>query len=102
MDYMKMMKQAQQIQAKMARLEEELAKEEVEATAGGGAVVAKMTGKQVLISISINEDVFKEGDREMLEDLIVAAVNEAHQKASEMARERMAAITGGMNIPGMF
>ena len=67
-----------------------------------GAVVAKMTGKQELISITINEDVFKEGDREMLEDLIVAAVNEAHQKASDMAKERMAAITGGMNIPGMF
>ncbi len=101
-DFMKMVKQAQQIQAKMAKLEQELEKEEVEAASGGGAVTARMSGKQVLLKISIREDVFKDGDREMLEDLILAAVNEAHQKASELAKERMAAITGGMNLPGLM
>jgi nucleoid-associated protein EbfC len=101
-DFMKMMKQAQQIQAKMAKLEEELAREEIEAAAGGGAVTARVNGKQVLLKISIREDVFKDGDREMLEDLILAAVNEAHERASDLARERMSAITGGMNLPGLM
>lgn len=101
-DFMKMMKQAQQIQKKMAKLEEELEQEEVEAASGGGAVTARVNGKQVLLKLTIREDVFKEGDREMLEDLILAAVNEAHQKAGDMARERMSAITGGMNIPGLM
>lgn len=101
-DFMKMMKQAQQIQAKMAKLEEELAHEEVEAASGGGAVTARMNGKQVLLKVSIREDVFREGDREMLEDLVLAAVNEAHQKAADLAKERMAAITGGMKMPGLM
>jgi DNA-binding YbaB/EbfC family protein len=99
---MKMLKQAQQMQAKMAKLEEELEREEVEAASGGGAVIARMNGKQVLLKVTIREDVFKEGDREMLEDLVLAAVNEAHQKAADLAKERMSAITGGMNIPGLM
>lgn len=101
-DFMKMMKQAQQIQAKMAKLEEELAHEEVEAASGGGAVTARMNGKQVLLKVSIRDDVFRDGDREMLEDLVLAAVNEAHQKAADLAKERMAAITGGMKMPGLM
>lgn len=99
---MKMVKQAQQMQAKMAKLEEELEREELEAASGGGAVIARMNGKQVLLKVTIREDVFKEGDREMLEDLVLAAVNEAHQKAADLAKERMSAITGGMNIPGLM
>ncbi|HEX5133002.1 MAG TPA: YbaB/EbfC family nucleoid-associated protein [Candidatus Krumholzibacteria bacterium] len=99
---MKMVKQAQQMQAKMAKLEEELAHEEVEAASGGGAVVARMNGRQELLKLTISPDVFKEGDHEMLEDLVVAAVNEAHQKSADLAKERMAAITGGMNIPGLL
>jgi DNA-binding YbaB/EbfC family protein len=101
-DFMKMMKQAQQIQAKMAKLEAELEKEEVEAASGGGAVTVRMSGKQVVLKVSIREDVFQEGDRDMLEDLVLAAVNEAHQKAADLAKDRMSAITGGMNIPGLM
>jgi len=101
-NFMKMVKQAQQMQAKMAKLEDELAREEFEVSSGGGAVTVRMNGKQEMVKLSISEAVIKEGDREMLEDLILAAVNEAHQKASELAKERIASITGGMNIPGLF
>jgi nucleoid-associated protein EbfC len=99
---MKMMKQAQEMQAKMARLEEELAKEEFDVSSGGGAVTVRMNGKQQLLKLTVREDVFKEGDRGMLEDLIVAAVNEAQDKAGQLAKERMAAITGGLKLPGLF
>jgi DNA-binding YbaB/EbfC family protein len=102
MNLMKMMKQAQEMQAKMARLEEELAREEFEVSSGGGAVTVRMNGKQEVMKLTIREDVLKDGDKEMLEDLIVAAVNEAHQKASGMAKERIAAITGDMKIPGLM
>lgn len=102
MNMMKMMKQAQEMQAKMARLEDDLAKEEFEISSGGGAVTVRMNGKQVLLKLTIREDVVKEGDKEMLEDLITAAVNEAHEKASNLAKERIASITGGMKIPGLF
>ena len=99
---MKMVKQAQQMQAKMAKMEEDLAKEEFEVAAGGGAVVVRMNGRQEIVKLTISEDAVKDGDREMLQEMIMAAVNEAHQKASEVAKERIAAITGGINIPGLF
>ncbi len=99
---MKMVKQAQQMQAKMAKMEEELAKEEFEVAAGGGAVTVRMNGKQEVVKLTISEDAMKDGDREMLQELIMAAVNQAHQKASDLAKERIAAITGGINIPGLF
>ena len=99
---MKMVKQAQQMQAKMAKLEEDLAKEEFEVSAGGGAVTVRMNGKQEIIKLTISEDAMKDGDREMLQELIMAAVNQAHQKASDLAKERIASITGGINIPGLF
>lgn len=102
MNMMKMMKQAQEMQAKMARLEDDLAREEFEVSSGGGAVTVRMNGKQTVLKLTIREDVIKEGDKEMLEDLVTAAVNEAHQKASDLAKERIAAITGGMKIPGLF
>lgn len=102
MNMMKMMKQAQEMQAKMAKLEDDLAKEEFEVSSGGGAVTVRMNGKQVLLKLTIREDVVKEGDKDMLEDLITAAVNEAHEKASNLAKERIGAITGGMKIPGLF
>jgi nucleoid-associated protein EbfC len=98
----KMMKQAQQMQARMAKMQEELAKMEFEVSSGGGMVTVKMNGQQEVLAINIEEEVFKEGDKEMLEDLIVAALNEARQKAAEIAQEQMASITGGMNIPGLF
>jgi len=99
---MKMVKQAQQMQAKMAKMEEELAKEEFEVAAGGGAVTVRMNGKQEIVKLTISEDAMKDGDREMLQELIMAAVNQAHQKASDLAKERIASITGGINIPGLF
>jgi DNA-binding YbaB/EbfC family protein len=99
---MKMVKQAQQMQAKMAKMEEELAKEEFEVAAGGGAVTVRMNGKQEVVKLTISEDAMKDGDRDMLQELIMAAVNQAHQKASDLAKERIAAITGGINIPGLF
>lgn len=98
----KLMKQAQQMQAKMAQLQEELAKTEFEVSSGGGMVTVRMNGQQEVLAVKIEEEVFKEGDKEMLEDLIVAAINEARQKASDMAKEQMSSLTGGMNIPGLF
>jgi DNA-binding YbaB/EbfC family protein len=65
-------------------------------------VTARINGAQEILSVSIEDEVFKDGDREMLEDLIVAALNEARVKATEAAREQMASVTGGLNIPGLF
>ncbi|ORJ61295.1 YbaB/EbfC family nucleoid-associated protein [Geothermobacter hydrogeniphilus] len=96
------MKQAQLMQQKMARLQEELAGREVEASAGGGMVSAVVNGKQQLLSISIDPGVVDSDDVEMLQDLVVAAVNEAIKKSQEMMQQEMGKITGGMNIPGLF
>lgn len=98
----KMMKQAQQMQAKMAEIQEELARKEVEGTSGGGMVKVKMNGQQEVLSVRIDPEVFKEGDQEMLEDLVVAAVNEARKAALELAKSEMSKVTGGLPIPGMF
>lgn len=98
----KMMKQAQEMQAKMAKIQEELAQMEFEVSSGGGMVRVKMNGQQEVLGIQIDDEVFKDGDKEMLEDLIVAALNEARQKAAEIAQEQMSQVTGGLNIPGMF
>lgn len=97
-----MMKQAQMMQQKMARMQQELAERQVEATAGGGMVKAVVNGKQQLVSIEIEPSVVDPEDVEMLQDLVVAAVNEAVKKSQDMAQEEMAKITGGMNIPGLF
>lgn len=94
-------KQAQQMQAKMARLQEELAQRTVEASAGGGMVTAVVNGRNELVSLKIEKDVVNPEDVEMLQDLIVAAVNEGVRKAQEMATAEMSKITGGMNIPGL-
>ncbi|MGD8412923.1 MAG: YbaB/EbfC family nucleoid-associated protein [Candidatus Latescibacterota bacterium] len=98
----KLMKQAQQMQAKMAELQEELAKTEFEVSSGGGMVTVRMNGQQEVLAVKIEDEVFQDGDKEMLEDLIVAAINEARQKAADMAKEQMSGLTGGMNIPGLF
>ncbi len=98
----KMMKQAQEMQAKMAKMQEELSAMQFEVSSGGGMVTVKMNGQQEVLSVTIEQEVFAEGDKEMLEDLIVAALNEARQKASKIAGEHMSQITGGMNIPGLF
>lgn len=96
-----MMKQVQKMQQEMARLQEELEEKTVESSAGGGVVTVVATGKKELKSISIKPEAVDPDDVEMLEDLILAAVNEALRKAEQMAAEEMSKITGGLNIPGL-
>ncbi len=98
----KMMKQVQQMQANMQKLQEELADRTVEATAGGGMVTVVVTGKQELRSIAIRPEAVDPEDVEMLQDLVLAAVNEGLRKAGEMAAAEMAKVTGGIKMPGMF
>ncbi len=97
----KMLKQAQQMQAKLLRLQEEIAVMESEGSAGGGMVKAVVNGKKDLVSISINPDVVDPDDVGMLEDLVLAAVRQAADKAEAEGQERMSGLTGGMNIPGL-
>ena len=97
-----MMKQAQKLQEKMAKVQEELAAKTVEATSGGGMVTAVVNGKFELMSIRIEKDAVNPDDIDMLQDLIIAAVNEGVRKAQEMASAEMAKVTGGMKIPGMM
>lgn len=97
-----LMKQAQKMQARMAEMQEELAKKTVEATAGGGMVTVTANGKQEILSIKIDPEVVKSQDAEMVEDLVLAGVNEALRKVREMAKEEMSKLTGGINIPGLF
>jgi len=96
-----MMKQVQQMQAKMEEMQAELEKAEVEATAGGGMVKVVANGKHDILSITIDPEVVDKDDVEMLQDLIVAAVNQAHQKVQELQAEQMSNITGGLKIPGL-
>lgn len=96
------MKQAQQMQQKMARMQEELLTREVEASAGGGMVTATVNGAQQLVNLKIEPSVVDPEDVEMLQDLVMAAVNEAVKKSQAMAQDEMSKITGGMNIPGLF
>jgi DNA-binding YbaB/EbfC family protein len=96
------MKQAQQMQARIARVQQELESKEVEATAGGGMVTARANGKQQLLELKIEKDVVDPEDIEMLQDLVLAAVNEAIKKSQDMIQEEMGKVTGGMNIPGLF
>lgn len=95
------MKQAQMMQQKMARMQEELGEKTVEASAGGGMVTAVVNGKQSLVSLSIEKDVVDPEDVEMLQDLVLAAVNEALKKSQDMVQSEMSKVTGGMNIPGL-
>ncbi len=97
-----LMRQVQKMQKKMAKLQEELGEKTVEATVGGGMVTAVVNGRQELVSIKIDPEVVNPEDVEMLEDLIVAAVNEALRRSQEMVQEEMAKITGGLKIPGLF
>ena len=97
-----MIKQAQKMQAEMERIQAETEEKTVEATAGGGAVSVVMKGSKELVSIKLSPDVVDPDDIEMLEDLIVAAVNEASKSANELMEESMRSITGGLNVPGLF
>ncbi|MGI6668095.1 MAG: YbaB/EbfC family nucleoid-associated protein [Acetivibrionales bacterium] len=95
-----LMKQVQKMQRDMEKLQAELQEKEVEATAGGGAVKVVATGKKEIKEIIINRDVVDPDDVEMLQDLVLAAVNEALRKADEMVGSETAKITGGLGIPG--
>ena len=98
---MGMLKQVQQMQAKMAAVQAELATTNVEASAGGGVVTAVVTGDQRVVSVTISPDVI--GDADMLPDLVVAAVNEALDRSRALAAEKMQAITAGLGLPpGLF
>ncbi|MCM2359580.1 MAG: YbaB/EbfC family nucleoid-associated protein [Geobacteraceae bacterium] len=96
------MKQAQMMQQKMAKLQEESAQQTAEATAGGGAVTAVVNGKNQILSLTIKKEAVDPDDVEMLQDLIMAAVNEALAKVHAEMAEQMGKITGGLNIPGLF
>jgi DNA-binding YbaB/EbfC family protein len=92
---------AQQMQQEMLRVQTELEATQVDGSAGGGVVTAVATGKQELVSITIDPDAVDPSDVDMLQDLIVAAVNDALRASRELAEEKMAAVTGGLRIPGM-
>ncbi len=97
-----MMKQAQKFQSKMMKLQDDLAKETTEGSSGGGMVKVVVTGKQELVSIEIEKEVVDPEDVEMLQDLVLAAVNDALIKSQEMASSEMSKLTGGLNLPGLM
>ncbi len=96
-----LLKQAQKFQAKMSELQEELNQRTVDASAGGGMVTVVANGRQEVLSIAIDPEVVDPNDVEMLQDLILAAVNDALNRAKEMTSEEMGKLTKGMNIPGL-
>jgi hypothetical protein len=95
------LKQAQQLQAKLAKAQEELETQTVEASVGGGVIKVVATGKQTIESIAIDPSAVDPNDVEILQDLMLAAVNEALAQSQQLAQDRLGAITGGLNIPGM-
>ena len=97
-----LLKKAQQLQEKMAKLQEELGEKTVETSSGGGMVAVIATGKQEIVSIKIDPEVVNQEDIEMLEDLILAAVNDALYQAKQMVSEEMTKLTGGVKIPGFM
>jgi len=96
------LRQAQQLQAKLAKAQEELGSLTVEATSGGGAVKVVMDGHQKVHSVEISREVTEAGDLELLQDLIMTAVNEAVTKSQELVSKRLSSLTGGLNIPGLL
>ncbi len=97
-----MMRQVKELQAKLAKAQEELGNTEVEGSAGGGAVTVTIDGHQNVKSVKISPDAVDPDDIGLLEDLVLAAVNEAIKKAQELAQDRLGALTGGLNIPGLM
>ncbi len=96
-----MMKQLQQLQSKMAKVQADLAQETVEASVGGGAVTVTITGHMKVQAVKIAPEVVDPADVAMLEDLMLAAINEAVERAQKLGQERMASVTGGLKIPGL-
>ena len=99
MNFQQMMKQAQQMQEK---LQKQMESTVVDATAGGGMVSVKMNGQKQLLSIQIDQEVFAGGHKDMLQDLIVAAVNEGIRKVDETMQSQLGGLAGGLKIPGLF
>ena len=97
-----LLKKAQQLQEKMAKLQDELSEKTIETSAGGGMVTVIATGKQEIASIKIDPEVVNQEDIEMLEDLVLAAVNDALFQAKQMVSEEMTKLTGGVTIPGLM
>ncbi|MBW1835920.1 MAG: YbaB/EbfC family nucleoid-associated protein [Deltaproteobacteria bacterium] len=97
-----MMKQAQKLQSKMLKLQEEMAEKTVETSSGGGMVKVIANGKQQILSIQLEKEVVDPEDVEMLQDLVLAAVNDALSKSQEMVSSEMSKLTGGLNIPGLM
>ena len=95
-------KQASEMQSKLAEIQEGLAEKTVEVSTGGGMVKVVANGLNEIVSIKIDDELINMNDREVLEDLIAAAINEAGKKVKEMAQEEMTKITGGIKIPGLF
>ena len=102
MDISSLMKQAQDFQQKMGQVQEELAKKTVTSEVGGGMVKVTVNGKQELLTIQIEKEVIDPEDVDMLQDLIIAAVNDALNKSQEMVAAEMSKLTGGLNIPGLM
>ena len=100
-DMNELMRQAQQMQTQMAQVQEQLAHETVEATAGGGLVTVKATGTGEITEIKIDPKAIDPDDPEMLEDVVLAAVNEALRSAQNLAQSKMGGITGGLGLPGL-
>lgn len=96
------MRQAQAMQDRLAKVQEQAAAKVAEGSAGGGMVTVKANGAMEIMSIAINPEVFKSGESDLLQDMIVAAANDALRKAKDLVAGEMKAITGGMKIPGMF
>lgn len=101
-NYGNMMKQAKIMQQKLLEIQKELKEMEFEASAGGGAVKVKVNGEQEIMEVKINKDMVGSGDLEMIEDMIMVAVNDAIRQSRDEAKNKMAGLTGGMNIPGLF
>ena len=97
-----MLKKAQELQEKMAKLQEELGDKTVEASSGGGMVAVVANGKQEIVSIKIDPEVVDVNDVEMLQDLVLAAINDALYQAKQMVSEEMSQLTGGVKIPGII
>ncbi|MFC2647296.1 YbaB/EbfC family nucleoid-associated protein [Atopobium sp. oral taxon 416] len=102
LDMNEIMKQARQMQEQLASAEDSLKDKEVTASAGGGTVKVTATGDMKITSITIDPEVLKDGEVELLQDMIMAAVNDALASAQELATSKLGDITGGLNIPGMF
>lgn len=95
------MKEAQKLQAQMAAMQEEVGKRKVDATAGGGMVTVEVNGKQELTAVKIDPEVVNKDDVQMLEDLVLAAANEALRKSRELVQQELGKLTGGLKIPGL-